>query len=325
MDRQEIKELLREVIGPNAVVADHNGWVSFCCPLAPWRHAGGKDTSPSSGISVKDGDTSVFHCWSCGSKGTVPWLLRQLEKYTGDSFSSIIRGIENGEFLGGSLPEWGDKVKKRTPDRYLDDTYIELYDSAVGHWYLRDRGITRETTKALGLLLDPEDSHGDERILFPVYNRHKQLHGITGRAVLDDIEPRIRDYHGLQKANALLGLHLVDTTDKYVIVVEGLFDFAMVFQYGYSVVATLHAGLTAVQADKLLDLGMPVVLMYDNDTAGKQAVKAATAALLGKLPLSVVKYPEREAQRGGKVICPKDPATCTMDEVDWMVGHARIV
>ena len=325
MDRPEIKELLREVIGPNAVVVDHTGWVSFCCPLAPWTHVGGRDNTPSCGISVKDGETSIFHCWGCHAKGTVPYMLRELEKYTGDNFSTIIRNIEDGEFLGGSLPEWGSKKKATMEDRFLDQEYIELYDDAAGHWYLKERGILRSTATALGLLLDPADSQGDERILFPVYDRLKRLQGITGRAVLDNVEPRIRDYHGLRKANALLGLHVVDPEDPYVVVVEGLFDQAMVFQYGYSALATMHAGLTDEQMTKLLDLGKPVVLMYDNDPAGITATEVAIEKLDGRLPLSVTVYPNRQKVKGGKPICPKDPATCTMEEIDEMVAKARIV
>ena len=59
MDRLEIKELLKEVFGPNVPLVDHTKWVSLCCPLARWTHAGGADSSPSSGVSVKDGDTSI--------------------------------------------------------------------------------------------------------------------------------------------------------------------------------------------------------------------------------------------------------------------------
>ena len=325
MDREAIVELLKEVAGPNIPLVHHTKWVSFCCLLARWTHAGGRDSSPSSGISVKDGDTSIFHCWGCGSKGSVPWLLRELEKYTGDNFGTIIRNIEDGEFLGGSLPEWGSKKGAKVPDRFLDPEYIDLYDSAVGHWYLKERGIDKRTATDFGLLLDPSDSQGDERVLFPVYNRHHQLQGLTGRAVLDNVDPRIRDYHGLQKERALLGIHLVDPADPFVIVVEGLFDVAMIYQYGYSVVGTLHAGLTDAQAAALLDLGMPILTMYDSDAAGITATEAAQKQLLGKLPLSIAgKYPNRQKAKGGKPICPKDPATCTMEEIDLMVEKARI-
>lgn len=325
MDRNDIVELVKEIAGPNYPVVHHTKWVSFCCLLAPWTHVGGADSSPSSGISVKEDGVSIFHCWGCGSKGTVPWLLKELEKYTGEDYRALIEHLENGEYLGGALPEWGTRKKDKVEERILDAEYLDLYDSAVGHWYLRDRGITKATARDLGLLLDPADSKGDERILFPVFNRHRQLLGITGRAVLDDVEPRIRDYHGFQKANALLGTHLIDMEDPYVVVVEGLFDMATVYQYGYSTVATLHAGMTEGQARILLDIGKPLVLLYDNDQAGEKAVTTAQEILKGKLPLSRAKYYPRKTAGGGKGKCPKDPGMCTMEEIDKMVGKAMIL
>lgn len=326
MDRTEIKELVKEVLGPNTQLVDHTKWVSMCCPLARWTHVGGADSSPSSGISVKEDGVSIFHCWGCGSKGTVPWLLKELEKYTGEDYRSIIRTLEDGEYLGGSLPEWGTARKEKVEERILDSEYLDLYDSAVGHWYLRERGILKSTARDLGLLVDPCDSEGDERILFPVFNRHEQLVGFTGRAVLDKARLRVRDYHGFQKAYSLLGVHLIDPEDPYIVVVEGLFDFAKVYQYGYSTVATLHAGLTEGQARILEDIGKPLVLMYDNDQAGRTATEAAEKLLGRKLPLSVAKYYPRGVKGSRrKEECPKDPGMCTMEEIDKMVDKARIL
>jgi len=323
MDRIEIKELLKEVLGVNTEIIDQREWVSIRCPLARWTHAGGSDSSPSSGISVKDDDTSIFHCWTCGSKGTIVWLLRELEKYTGESFRKLINEIDAGEFLGGDLPEWGERKRKEVKETILDSAYLDLYDSAVGHWYLRDRGVTDAVAKDLQLLVDPDDSQGDERILFPIFTKNKELQGFTGRAVLSSVELRIRDYHGLQKANALLGLHLVDTNQPFVVLVEGLFDMAIVYQYGYSVVATLHAGVTVQQMAKLIDLGMPIVFMFDNDEAGKKATDRAIELIGDRLPMSRVSYPERRVK--GKRVWVKDPATCSMEEVDNMLKNADIV
>lgn len=332
MDRQAIREMLREVLGPNTELIDHPKWVGMHCPLSRWTHEHGADTSPSAGISVKEDGTSIFNCYVCG-RGTVPWFLRQMEKYTGESYKKIINTIEHGEFLGGSLPEWGDSKVKKHVETFLDaDTYLDLYDSAVGHWYFGERAevrgetcLTDETIETLQLKLDPGDSRGDERILFPVFSRDGGLYGFTGRAVYDKVEPRVRDYHGLPKARVLLGLHLIMETDTLVVVVEGPFDYAIVAQYGYPVVATLHSGLTPEQAQHLIDLGKPVVFMYDNDAAGEKATDVATEALKEYLPISRVTYPKRKRWKGGKATCPKDPASCTEDEVISMIDKAIIL
>ena len=324
MDREAIVELLKEVAGPNIPLVHHTKWVSFCCLLARWTHAGGTDSSPSSGVSVKDGDTSIFHCWACGAKGTVPWLLKELEKYTGEDYRSIIASVEDGEFLGGTLPEWGSRKREAVEERFLDASYLDLYDSAVGHWYLRDRGIDDAVAESMQLLVDPEDSQGDERILFPVFDRKKRLQGFTGRAVLDSVDLRVRDYHGFQKANALLGIHLVDPKAKFVVVVEGLFDMAVVYQYGYSAVATMHAGLTDSQFAKLKDLGLPLLSMFDNDKAGKEATERMIEKVGLALPMSVASYVERVNSKGKKV-WSKDPGACSMEEVDEMIEKAMVV
>lgn len=323
MDRQSIKEMLREVIGPNVELVDHPKWVGLHCPLAPWTHEKGSDSSPSAGVSVKDDDTSIYNCFVCG-RGTVPWFLRQMEKYTGESYKKLISNIEDGEFLGGSLPEWGSKKVSKAKDVFLGEDYLDLYDDAEGHWYLEDRGIDADTARILQLKIDPEDSHGDERILFPVFSRDKQLYGFTGRAVFDKVEPRIRDYHGLPKARVLLGLHLIRPEDKHIILVEGLFDYAKMVQYDQPAVATMHAGLTDEQANLLIDLGLPVIEMYDNDKAGEDAVEVAKKKLEKYLPFSTVKYPERRSKKG-KVICPKDPATLTEEEVEEMIRKAKLL
>lgn len=326
MDRPAIKELVREVLGPNIVLVDHPEWVGMHCPLARWTHAGGSDSKPSAGISVKEDETSVFHCWSCGSKGKVSWLLAELEKYTGDSWAKLAKSIEDGEYLGGTLPEWGSKKVAKKEFKFLDKAvYLDLYDTAVGHPYLTERQISEEATEIMGLLHDPADSMGDERILFPVYSRGGDLFGFTGRAVWGSVDPKVRDYHGLPKRSVLLGAHLIQEDDPYVIVVEGLFDYATMVENDMPGVAAMHAGLTADQVKILLDIGKPVVWMFDNDEAGIKATKAAIKVIGNHLPMSVVEYPKRYTGTGRKQVCLKDPAECTRKELVAMVAGAKLV
>ena len=61
MDADGINEVLREVFGnvPTKII---NGWVSIRCPLAPWTHESGKDSSASAGVSINNHGTSIFNC-----------------------------------------------------------------------------------------------------------------------------------------------------------------------------------------------------------------------------------------------------------------------
>lgn len=318
MDRAEIKELLREVLGPNVELVDHPKWVGLHCPLAPWKHATGRDSSPSAGVSVKDGDVSIFNCYGCHTKGPLPYLLKELEKYTGENLSKLIRSIDGEEFIGGALPEWGARESKKDTTVFLDkDEYFGLYDSARDHPYLKRRGITNSTVDTLNLMVDPEDSQLEERILFPVMNRAGQLYGFSGRAVHSTAELKVRDYHGLPKAKVLLGEQLIQADDAFIVVVEGLFDLARLVQYNVPAIATMHAGVTDYQAKKLLEIGKPLIEMYDNDQAGREAKLVLSKALLGRLPIAATKYPKAR-----KV---KDPDGLTYEEVMWMIDHSEIV
>lgn len=323
MDRESVREVLRTVLGPSEPLVNHTKWVNFRCPLAPWTHARGTDSSPSAGISINDDGVSIFHCYSCleGGKGPVAYLLRQLEKYCGDDYSALIREIEGNDYLGGPLAEWGVKKEPRQKLNVLDEkVWLDMFDPITDHSYLRERNVSLETARYLGLRLDPSDSVGIPRIVFPVYTPRGHLVGFTGRATLPNREPKVRDYYGLKKELVMLGSHLVREDDPYVVVVEGLFDYAVLAEYGYPAVAALHAGLTEEQRDVLLDIGKPVILMYDNDDAGRKGQEVAAEALLGRVPVSVARYPK---VKGG--LCAKDPAGLSAGTVDRMIEKAALV
>lgn len=327
MNRNDIKALLKEVFGPNTLAEDHAGWVSIRCPMAQWRHEGGKDTKPSAGISVKDDDVSVFHCLACKAKGTVGWMLRQVDAHTGENHSRLIRELDNEMFLGG-VPEWGERPHaERLGDPLDKGTYLGLYDTAAGHPYLVTRGITDETADALGLLFDPGDSQGDARILFPVYSLDGGLYGFSGRAVDNSVYPKVRDYHGLKKSLLLLGSHLITEDDPYVVLVEGLVDWAMTVQNGQPAVASMHANLTAQQAEVLRDLGKPVYVMYDRDAAGDEGRAKVKEMLEGYLPLFKVRYPDRWVfdEGSGDERLVGDPGELSADEVADMIDDARLL
>lgn len=319
MDRASIKELLRDIQGPNVEIEDRGEWVSTHCPLAPWTHANGTDKKISFGIKVNQYSESVFNCYACKSKGTVSHLLKRLESYTGEDYRSLIEEVEDNEYLGGSIPEWDrrnsyDSVQKGIGEPLSED-YLDIYDPAEGHWYLQDRGIDDETSRILRLCVDP-DNKGVERILFPVFSPDGGFYGYTGRATVPDVEPRIRDYFGLPKRHLLLGAERIDTSKHdFVILVEGLFDYARFVSYGFPVVAALHSGLTPEQSRILKDFSLPVYVFYDNDDAGRQGRKAVAHSLRNHVPVMKVRYP----------LGVKDPDELTKEEALHMLEDSRLM
>lgn len=328
MDRQEIHRLVKEVLGPNTPTEDHAKWVSICCPLSPFTHERGRDRNPSAGISVKEkGGTSIFHCYTCHKKGPIPWLLRKLESYTGEDWADLADEIEHGEYFGGYIPKWGEGAaeEERPPEPIDKEQYFELYDSAVAHPYVASRGVSASAAAAMELLHDPGD--GDpERILFPVYDAQGAFYGLTGRAVSRQVTPKVKDYFGLPKKWMLLGVHLLQPDDEFVILVEGLFDFARLYSYGYPAVAFMSSTLTPMQADILKDIGKPVYLFHDDDKAGLEARDTAKELLWRHVPVMKVRYPSArtvETPEGG-LRPPEDPGELLCRQVESMLADARL-
>lgn len=318
MDREGIHDFIRGTI-QDYDTKDEGEWVMTHCPMAAWTHPHGSDRNMSFGIKVNEYDQSIYNCYTCKSKGTLMMLLEELGGYTGDNFDTEIEGLKNGELLNATLPEWGkrstfDSKWKGLPDPVSND-YLDIYDGASDHKYLRARGIDNDTVERLGLVIDPDDK-GHERILFPVFDVGGRFFGYTGRATGDGVEPRIRDYFGLPKRHLLLGAERIRYEyASSITLVEGLFDYARLSTFTVNICAVMHSGVTPQQAAILKDFGLPIYVMFDNDKAGQEGALQVKEVLGQHVPLMKVRYPK------GK----NDPGELSADEYYEMIEDARLL
>lgn len=240
-------------------------------------------------------------------------LSSLLEKLSGKSYSELGELIYSLEMQGFVLPDWENPLEEEDVLKELSSDYLDVYDHAVGHPYLKLRGISDDTAEKMQLRLDV-DRQGAERILFPVMGTGKELYGFSGRAVLPNVDPKVRDYHGLKKRKVLLGAQFIPNFD-YIVVVEGLVDAAVMIGNGFPAVAVMHSGLTEDQAAILIDQDKPVYLMFDNDSAGRKGALQACERLQHHIPVLRCIYPYDEMT---------DPAEISEKEARSMVHKARL-
>ena len=158
-------------------------------------------------------------------------------------------------------------------------TQIVPYQPALGlparealahaHSYIDKRGITPATARSLGIGYYSGPGIMQGRVVIPIRNSAHELVAYAGRSI-DGEEPKYRFPAGFHKSLELFQLHRARHAGAdTVIIVEGLFDAAKVWQAGNrNVVALMGSSLSESQAGLLEKHFRSAVLMLDGDVAG---------------------------------------------------------
>jgi 5S rRNA maturation endonuclease (ribonuclease M5) len=148
------------------------------------------------------------------------------------------------------------------------------------HPYLEGRGLTPTTARALGIGYYGGPGIMQGRVVIPVHNKAYQLVAYAGRSIHAE-EPKYRFPPGFHKSQELFLFHRAKHSgNDAVVVVEGFFDAAKVWQAGHrNVVALMGSSLSDRQAGLLHQHFRSAVLMLDGDAAGQSATDAITRRL----------------------------------------------
>ncbi len=178
-----------------------------------------------------------------------------------------------------------------------------LKELTVDHPYLAERGLTPETITEFGLgLCNAGTMLG--RIVIPIHNVSGQLVGYAGRWPGDPPKdtPKYKLPKGFRKSAELFNLHraLDESPGQPLIIVEGTFDVFHLWQLGFrKTIALLGSSLSEVQERLLADhlpQGSSLVLMLDEDEAGRKARNEILARLAQRWFTRLVVFPEEGMQ-----------------------------
>ncbi|SDZ97097.1 DNA primase [Desulfuromusa kysingii] len=182
--------------------------------------------------------------------------------------------------------------------------FSESWDGLRTH--LEEQGLATDDARVLGLLRPGKQERGDYdpfrgRLIFPVHDLSGRIIAFAGR-VLDDSKPKYINspespiYH---KGRILFGLFQARQAMRQcgeVLLVEGYFDQLALYRAGFpQVVATCGTALTTDHAHLLKRYVQRVVLLFDQDSAGKKATfKAMTVLQEEGIPAAVIELPKGE-------------------------------
>jgi DNA primase len=137
------------------------------------------------------------------------------------------------------------------------------------------------------------------RLMFPIWNERGKIIAFGGRA-LGDAQPKYLNSSEsplYTKSYVLYGLHLARNAAQKagrMVVVEGYFDCLSVHQNGIeNVVASCGTALTAQQVALMARYVPEIVMNYDPDAAGQNAMRRSIELLLAKnLRVRILKLPQ---------------------------------
>lgn len=266
------------------------------------------------------------HIWSCFTHkchslygNDIIGLIRCIKKI---SFSDALIWI-NENIIENQDIDWDEIDKEIGTHNYIPQSnkiFDESHLNKLKKDYssISDRNFKKETIELFqgGLCLKPNEPWHN-RFMIPIRNEYGQITGFTGRSIYPKDERTGLYFNGhkptryqrlyskwlnypLKGFNKSLELYNIDKAKNEIyktntaILVEGPFDVWRVFEYGTkNVVATLGVSLSKHQIELLKKHGcINLVLLYDQDKAGKDAQKEIVKKTKDTFRVYIPKLPD---------------------------------
>lgn len=243
-----------------SMVAQRGNEVNGLCPMHKTR-TGSDDHSPSWWVNL---ETGVHLCFSCGYKGNMYTLVRDLKGMDHFDIQDFLK--EKSEVpLDTLLQRLRDLPQYVTPEEPIgmSEARLAVFTDAP-EIELKKRFLTREAVNAHGVLWDAKNSAW----ILPIREPNDfslwgwQEKGATGR-FFKNYPP------GVKKSKTVFGVKILDESVP-LWVVESPLDAVRLTGLGYNAIATFGAIISEDQG-KLMRRATSIISSFDNDQAGKKA------------------------------------------------------
>ncbi|MBQ4875239.1 MAG: DNA primase [Rickettsiaceae bacterium H1] len=285
-ERIQLSEIVRERV---KLERKGRNFLGFC----PFHN----EKTPS--FTVND-DKRFYHCFGCGAHGDI---FDFVMKFEGLTFTEVTSNL--AEKAGITIEvrqrkknyryeilelatEWFKKnlsenkqVVNYVKSRYIKGEAVRLF--GIGYApvtgvknYLQSKGFTKTQIAESGLISKNYKEYFYNRIIFPIRNSNGQVVAFGGRTI-NNTHPKYLnspESSVFNKSETLYGFNLAKKESlESIIIVEGYFDVIALYQSGIkNVAAPLGTALTYLHLRKLAELYKEIIICFDGDSAGRNAV-----------------------------------------------------
>ena len=220
--------------------------------------------SPAAEISKESG---LFYCFGCQESHS---LIEVIMHVTKRSYFESARMVDSKSDKANFIEALESKLDKKPDFVEFDSEVIKrLNDAALNSQraaqYYLGRGITKDSVERYLLGY----SQSQDMVTIPVHSPDGICLGFVGRSIEGK---EFKNTSGLPKAKTMFNLFRAKRFDK-VFVVESSFDAIRLEQAGAHAVATLGASVSGKQRELLKQYFNNVIILGDNDDAGKEMAK----------------------------------------------------
>jgi DNA primase len=277
-------------------------------------------------------DKQFFHCFGCGAGGDVfkfvmrienvsfPEALRIVAEQFGvpvpavtgfdekklEEKTQVLEANERAvtHFQQALTSEAALPARQVLQKRQIAPAFVEKFQLGYAAQSGLLSSLKPRDPVATGLFL--KNDRGDvydrfrHRLMFPIWNERGKPIAFGGRA-LGDVEPKYLNSPETSlysKSSVLYALHFARESAQRsgrMVVVEGYFDCLSLHQFGIeNVVASCGTSLTAQQVALMSRFSAEIIMNYDPDAAGQNAMRRSIDLLLAKgLRIRILHLPER--------------------------------